>query len=252
MLRNLKQVSALLLVTALAACGGGGSGGAADATPPTLNLQAAWKNLRQQNGSAPYTISGSINGVSVSGTGELISNYNASTSFVAINPAAPFPGPSLQLNNLSRTLNQFSSRIITGGNATIVNSSENWYYDTNDNLKVLWNVEDLEQTIITSFTPLPAQVTAGSTGAFYNGTIYSRLGYTCGTTSATYSVSARSATSLTVTFIVTESTTWQTVGQCTTGTYSSRYEYELSSVGLRIRSVIGSGGGATGSLTFTF
>src|SRR5574343_1271096 len=182
----------------LGACGGGGGGSTAVDPAPTLNLQTAWKSFRQQSDSGNYAITGTLDGDSVGGTGELITNHSTSTSLLVIDVASPFPGPSVTWTNLSRSLMQFVSNYVINGATTVVSSSENYYYDSTDNLKVIWNVDDNEQTIITSTDLLPTQVTAGSTGTFYTGTVYSRLGYTCGTRSVTYSVAARTATSLTV------------------------------------------------------
>ncbi len=248
----MKHTITASIVSFLAACGGGGGGAEATVPSPTLNLQSAWNSFKQQNGSDQYGISGSVEGISVGGTGEFIIGYQANDSLTVIDTTNPFPGPSVSWTNLSRTLLEFISDISTTNGTERIYATENWYYDTTGQLKVLWNVEDLEQTIITSNTAFPTQVTAGDSGSFFTGTIYSRLGYTCGSRVATYSVTARTANALTVTVVDRSNTTQQAVGQCSTGIGESKYIFELNQNGLQLKSSVGTDNTVSGSITFTF
>lgn len=241
-----------LVAVILAGCGGGGSSSTENA--PTLSLNQAWKSYLQQSGSTSYKISGTVNSVAYSGTGEYIKNFSNNTSLLVINTANPFagPGPSITWGNLSRSLFQFSSNISASGSSAVVYAIENWYYDNAGNLRVIDNNEDLEQTIVTNFTPFPAQVTSGSSGAFFNGTVYSRLGYTCGTVTGTYAVNSRTADSLTFKITISSNTTERAIGQCTTEIASTEYTYALSSSGLFLRGVTFTSNAVNGSLNFTF
>jgi hypothetical protein len=73
MLRNLKQVSALLLIATLAACGGGGGGGAnSQPTDPNIsfNIDSALKNYFTQSYSKNVVIT-TVNLNNLSGTGTI-------------------------------------------------------------------------------------------------------------------------------------------------------------------------------------
>jgi hypothetical protein len=207
-----KLVCGTAILLLLSACGGGGGGGSeVSATPPTLNLQSAWVSFKQQNGTTNYTISGTVNGASVSGSGQFIIGYSSPTSLLTTNSAAPFPGPSVTQSNLSRTLLQLVSTATSSGGTVKVSSIENWYYDAAGQLKVIWDVEENEQTIISDFSAFPSAVTAGNAGSMFTGTVFSRLGYTCGIRNATYTVTASTATSLTLTVNDTSNTTQRAI-----------------------------------------
>lgn len=249
----MKRLYSAFLVSLLAACGGGGGGGGEqNIVSPTLNLQSAWNTFKQQNGSDQYSISGTVGGITVGGSGEFIIGYQANDSLTVIDTASPFPGPSISWTNLSRTLLEFISDVTSTNGTQRIYATENWYYDVNGRLKVIWNVDDLEQTIITSTADLPTQVTAGDSGSFFTGTIYSRLGYTCGSRVASYSVTARTATTLTVTITDRSNTTEQHIGQCSTGISESKYVFELNQNNLSLKSAVGTDSTVTGSITYTF
>lgn len=246
-----KLVSISVVAGILSACGGGG-GTSASETAPTLSLASTWNSYLQQSGSVNYTISGSVNSTPITGTGQYIKNYSSPTSLLVINTANPFagPGPSVTWNNLSRSLFQFASNI--SGASSTVYGIDNWYYDSTGTLKVIDNVEELEQTIINAFTAFPAQVTAGNSGQIFTGTVYSRLGYTCGTMIGTYSVSARSTNSLNLKITIRSNTTQQAIGQCTTDIATTEYNYTLSNSNMNLVSVVSTSNSVSGSVTFTF
>jgi hypothetical protein len=251
MINKIKLLTATAVLSLLSACGGGG-GSEVSSPPPTLNLQSAWTTFRQQNGTTNYTISGAVNGASVSGTGQFIIGYSPSTSLLTTNPAGPFPGPSITQSNLSRTLLQLVSTATSSGGTVKVSSIENWYYDAAGQLKVIWDVEENEQTIISDFSAFPSAVTAGNAGSMFTGTVFSRLGYTCGIRNATYAVTASTATSLTITVNDTSNTTQRAIGQCTTSKSVTTYVFQLSGNTLTLKSVSGTDSSATGTITYTF
>lgn len=239
-------------VALLAACGGGGGGTAEQITPPTIDLRTSWANYFQQNSSSNYTISGSLNGINVAGSGTMIVAYTSPVSVLAINPSSPFPGPSVNLSNLSKTSLVSNSTLIVNSQSTLSTSTSEYYVDSTGVFKMIKDVDDDEQTIITSFTNFPVQVTAGTAGILYSGTVFSRLGYTCGTETGTYSVAGETNSTLILTITFTQNTMNSTVGQCTTQTSTSQNKYRLTANGLRPVESVGSLSTATGSLTLTF
>lgn len=247
----IKYTLAASAVALLAACGGGG-GTAEQITPPTLDLRTAWANYFQKNSSSNYTISGSVNGINVGGNGMMIVAYTSPVSVLAIDPSSPFPGPSVNLTNMSKTSLVSNSTLIVNSQSTLSASTSEYYVDSTGVFKMIKDVDDDEQTIITSFTNFPVQVTAGTAGTLYSGSVFSRLGYTCGTESVAYSVAGETNTALIVTITFTQNTTNRTVGQCTTQTSTSQNKYRLTANGLRPVESVGSLSTATGSLTLTF
>jgi hypothetical protein len=253
----MKNTIKLLLVTAsvalLAACGGGGGGGDAQITPPTLDLRTAWATYFQSNRSNNFTVSGSVNNINVTGNGTMIVGYATPASILAIDPSSPFPGPSVNISNLSKTTLSSNGTIAANGNQSLISSTVEYYVDANGAFKVIKDVDDDEQTIVTAFTNFPAQTTSGSAGILYTGTVYSRLGYTCGTETASYSVAAESNTALIVTVTFSKNTTNRTIGQCETVTSTSQNKYRLTAAGgLSPVNSVGSSSVASGVLTLTF
>lgn len=250
---TIKYVFAATTVSFLAACGGGGGGGTAEqVTPPTLDLRTAWASYFQRNSSDDYSISGAVNGTSVGGTGTMIVSYVSPVNVLAIDPASPFPGPSINLTGVGKTTITTNATLIVNSNQSLISSSQEYYVDANGVFKMIKDVDDNEQTIVTSFTNFPSQVTSGSGGVLYTGTVYSRLGYTCGTETGTYSVSTESSSALIVTVTFTQNTTNQTAGQCSTQTSTSQNRYRLTATGLTPITSTGSHSTATGSITLTF
>lgn len=255
MKNNIRLVLATVAVALLTACGGGGGGGGGDAQiiPPTLDLRAAWATYFQSNGSNNFTVSGSINDVNVTGNGTMIVTYSMPASILSIDPSSPFPGPSVTISNLSKTTLSSNATIVANGNQALISSTEEYYVDIDGAIKVIKNVDDDEQTIVTAFTNFPAQATSGSVGILYTGTVYSRLGYTCGTDTASYSVAAESNTTLIVTVTFSKNTKNQHSTQCETETSTTQNKYRLTAAGgLSPVNSVGSSSVASGVLTLTF
>lgn len=259
MFKSTKLIIYLNFLLLTTACGGGGGGGNGSADvgytgpSPTLNLQAAWNTYYQTNSTKNYAITGNINGTNVGGNGITVINFTQPVSVLTIDPASPFPGPSINLTNVGKVTIASNATVLVNGSQSVVSSSQEIYAESNGTFKMLRNVDDNEQTIVTSFTSLPSQATSGDGGVFYSGTIFSRLGYTCGTESATYSIAAESSSALIVTTTFSLKTTNQQVGQCTTQTSTTQHKYRLTASGLALVSQTGSTSTPPiGSLTFTY
>lgn len=245
---KLRIALALSFLLALSACGGGGGDSSSgttptpdSVTPPTLDLRAAWNNLLTTTSTNNFTISGGSNGFTLDGQGTVLLTNESPATVLVFNPQNPFLGPTVTLTNLIKFTTTKSGTLIQSGTSTAllaasalygtstaISETSELYTDTNGVYKVINDLNNNEQTLITSFTQLPTAVTAGSGGTFYNGTIYSRLGYTCGTASSSFTVASESNTSLLVTFTNSVNTTQQAVGQCSTKTVTSEVVYRLN------------------------
>jgi hypothetical protein len=242
----------------LTACGGGGGGGASTSTTPdavtspTLNLRTAWQSFGLTTASYSFNFSGVIDGLTLSGSGTDLLTNASPVSIVVIDPLAPFPGPSVNETNLTKVTNAGSGTLIASGTSTAVSYTEELYIDSLGNYILIKDVDENEQTLITSFTPLPTSVTAGSGGTLYNGTIYSRLGYTCGTATSSFTVASETNTSLLVTFTNSANTERQASGQCTTQRITQQVVYRLTASGIQPVRSTGSSSLFSGSIVTTY
>jgi hypothetical protein len=252
MFKQLKLAIGLAITATLVACGGGGDSASEPITAPTLNLKSAWSSYLKSNSSKNYTVSGTLDATSVGGSGLLIISFQSPVSVLAINPFSPFPGPTQNLSNVEKTTITNNSTLIINGTQNISSSSVEYYLDASGTIKMMKDLDDNEQTIVTSFSSLPSQVTSGSGGVLYTGTVFSPLGYTCGTETGTYSVSTESNTALIVTLTITQNTTNKQVGQCTTQTLTTQEKYRLTATGLTPVNFTYSGSIASGSVSLIF
>lgn len=81
-MRVWKLMSAVAAATSLVACGGGGGGSSAPvASTETFNITQAWVNYLTSTQSLPFTLSGTLNGVSISGSGTYSQSSLQSVTF---------------------------------------------------------------------------------------------------------------------------------------------------------------------------
>ena len=257
MLKNVKPLIAISALALITACGGGGGGGGATDSgytgpSPTFNLQAAWNTYFQTNSTKNYAITGNVNGTNVGGNGITIIDFTQPVSVLIIDPASPFPGPSINLTNVGKVTIANNATIVANGSQSIISSSTEIYAESNGTFKMIKDMDENEQTIVTAFTGLPTQATSGGGGVFYSGTVFSSLGYTCGTEIATYSIAAESSSALIVTITTSQNTTNKAINNCTTQTFTSQSKYRLTASSFAPVSEAGSGSTATGSLTLTY
>ena len=196
--------------------------------------------------------SGVLNNLTLGGSGTLLITNSSPASVNVFNPSNPFLGKTVTLSNLVKVNSATSGTLIESGTSTAISAAEELYVDTNGQYKAINDVGANEQTLITSFTNLPNAVTAGSGGSFYTGTIYSRLGYTCGTSTSSFTVASETNTSLLVTFTNSQNTQQQAVGQCSTSVFTSQIIYRLTANGITLVKRTASDSNFTGSLIQTF
>lgn len=244
----------------LISCGGGGGGDSASTpspapapvTPPTLNLNSAWYAFGLTNSTNNFTFSGVLNNLTLSGSGTSSISNVSPVSVQVFDPQSPFLGKINTITNLTKVSSSASGTLIASGTSNVISSTQDVYVNNSGVYIAINNVDDNEQTLITSFTSLPSSVTAGSSGSFYTGTVYSRLGYTCGTATSSFTVASDTNTSLLVTFTDLVNTTQQAVGQCSTNRVTTQTIYRLTASGLTPVKSTGSSSQTTGSVIQTF
>jgi hypothetical protein len=209
MKNTLKVILATVSVAMLTACGGGGGGGGGGTPAPvastqTFDLRSAYVALFTTPSSNPFNISGTINGVSVTGSG------TATSGAVT---AGTFEG----LQSLQRS--QTISGTLSGNGQTIplTVTSTDWT-DTNYVPRGSTG-NDYEVVIGTPTIPTTARVS--DTGVLYTATAYpdSRKLYSTGTVVASYVVEPDTATTAIVKLIRTSRDTGSTITDTSTATF---------------------------------
>ena len=175
MLRKTKLVVAAVVAALLMACGGGGGGGstgpvASTATFPLLTVLA---NTLQAS-SNTYSISGTINGVAITGSG---------TATRGALSSGTFEGSSAQ----QRTTTATGSVVANGQTIPLNSSSIDWY---NSNYSPLGSSGGEDYVVVVGTAVIPATVRVSDTATVYTANRYSNSSKTLlrGTETVSYVV----------------------------------------------------------------
>ncbi len=195
---NYPRLLALLFSAAfLAACGGGGGDSPpAVASTRTFNLKAAYVNYLQTSTSRNFNISGSLNGVTATGSGSITKNALQPSTFQNI--------PALVMTlTTNGTVNVLGQSAPYGG----INY---YYFDTNYNplgnaARAIGSAVDSSYSVVTSSIPLPTAAKVNDSGIWWNSINYpnSMKSYSTGTTTMSYSVSPDTDSSAILTLLST-------------------------------------------------
>lgn len=199
------------IAATLVACGGGGGGGGSNPVvlTSTFNIQSAYVSTLQASSSRGFSVSGTVNGISVTGNGTITDGNLVSTTF---------EGQSA----LSQT--GVVSMTVSGNGQTIpINTSSIGYYDSNYNFL---GQSDSEYAIATTSTVLPTAAKVNDTGTIVTMNVYptSAKSYIAGTRTVAYSLGPDTANSIILTLI----TTTRDTGGTTTSTESVRIKMTTS------------------------
>lgn len=192
MLKIIKTVGALSVLALLTACGGGGDGGAAAvvASTESFPLRTVYTNTLTSSSSSNYTLSGTVNGVAVTGSGTVTyGNLSGGT----------FEGAAA----LQRTTTGTGSFVANGTTFPLNSSSTDWV-DSNYVPKGESGGDDY--VVITGTPTIPTTVRVNDTGPLYTANRYadSTKAVLRGTSTATYVVEADTASTALVTLIIEE------------------------------------------------
>ena len=197
MLGKIKYVVAAASVALMTACGGGGGGTAAPvASTQTFDLRAAYVALFTTPSSNQFSISGTIEGVSVTGSGTATSGSVSSGTFEGV--------ASLQRS-------QTISGTLSGNGQTIplTVTSTDW---TDSNYVPRGSTGD-EYEVVDGTPSIPTTARVNDTGVLFTATTYpdSRKQYRTGTVTATYVVEPETETTAIVKLIRTSRDTSSTI-----------------------------------------
>jgi hypothetical protein len=206
----MKNTIKLLLATAsvalLAACGGGGGGGtpAPVASTQTFDLRAAYVALFTTPSSNQFTLSGTIEGASVTGSGTATSGSVSSGTFEG-------------LASLQRS--QTISGTLSGNGQTIplTVTSTDW---TDSNYVPRGSTGD-EYEVVSGTPTIPTTARVNDTGMLFTAITYpdSRKQFRTGTVDVSYVVEADTATTAIVKLIRTYRDTGSTITNISTATF---------------------------------
>jgi hypothetical protein len=197
MFNKFKLLLATTSVVLLAACGGGGGGETQGpvASTSTFPLFEIHVNTLKAS-SNTFTVSGTVNGTAVSGSG------NATRGSLS---AGTFESATQQ----QRTIAVTGSISANGQSAPLNSSAIDWY---DSNYLPLGNTGGEDYVVVTGTAVIPASVRVNDTGTVYTATRWSNSSKTFsrGTEVISYVVEADTATTALLTLILTEKDTSNT------------------------------------------
>lgn len=201
MTRRILSIAVLAAPLLLAGCGGGGSGD----PPPTTSAEiyqtrTAWVNTLTESGTRSFTISGSVDGAAVSGSG------NVTFSALA---ASVFEGrPALAKTTV------LTGSLVAGGQTFPYGSTSVAHFDSNN--QPLGQVAG-EYWVVTGTPAIPQTARVNDAGTMYTVNRYTSSSKTVllGTAVVGYAVQPDTASTALLRVVVTERTTSGTVSATT-------------------------------------
>ncbi len=201
----MKSISSLIAVgalLALAGCGGGGGGsGTPAASTDTYQLRTAYVNYLTDTRSAPFTVSGTVQGVNVTGSGSFTQGALTNTTFE--NQSA------LQkVSVVTGTLN-------ANGQTGPLSSSSTTYVDSNYNPL---GSSGTDYEVVSGSVTIPTTAKVNDTGVWYSSTLYATSAKTIrrGTASVSYVLEPDSASTALLKIIRVEKDTFGTTSSSST------------------------------------
>ena len=231
-----KIVLLVSVLLTLAACGGGGgSGSGVVASTLTFPLQQININQLVNSSSAPFTVSGTMNGYSVTGTGNLTDGTLSAATFEG-NPA-------------QQQITTITGSITVNGQTSSLGSSSTTYVDSN--YLPLGVSDTSEYTVMVTANPIPSSVHVNDTGTLATGNRYtnSTKSTLLDTLTMTYVIEADTATTALLSVI----NKYQDMNGTITETSINQYRIGADGTSSRVKST-GSFNTSTtkGNLTYTF
>lgn len=181
MLRKFTQICSLALAATLIGCGGGGGGGttAPVASTSTFQLLAIQAASFQQSATRPFSLSGTFNGVAISGSGSI--------TFGSMTGATFETKPALQKTTV------VTASFTANGTSYPLNTTSTSYVDTN---YLPLGISGNEYVVVNGIANIPATALVNDTGTAFTATRYTDSTKTSqvGTATVTYALLPDTAT----------------------------------------------------------
>lgn len=221
MKNTIKLILATVSVALLTACGGGGGGGTAApvASTQTFDLRAAYVSSFINTTTNTFTITGSQDGVSITGSG---------TETTGVLSSGTFEGSSAQ----QRTSTVTGTFIVEGESFPINVSSVSWVDSNYAPLGTDGHNGD-EYTVVVGTATNPTSVQVGSSGQLYISNRFTSPAKTTplGTVVSTYVVEPDTASTALVTFI----STYKNTSNATEEIVSAQFRVNTSNAFVKIK-----------------
>ena len=218
----IKCIAAITTFAVLTACGGGGGGSTPEviASTAAFPLKTVWVNSLTNTSSNNFNVTGTINNVSITGSGTV--------TFGALS-AGTFAGLSAQ----QRTTTSTGSVLVNGTTNPINGSSISW---VDSNYTPLGESGGTDYVLVTGTPNIPTTAHVYDTGTLYTANRYSDSGRNLlrGTKTVTYVLEADTATTALVTIIEEEKDTSSTL----TSTSSSQFRITTTGTFTRIKETL--------------
>lgn len=206
-IRNYAQIPALAALFALSACGGGGGGGSIGpvTSTETFQLRTAWVNYVTDSRSMPFSLSGTISGVNVTGSGTVTQGSLSSTTFES-------------QSALQKTTTVTGSISANGSTIPLSTSSTN-YVDTSYN--PLGSNDGTDYTVVNNGAAIPTTGRVNDTGTWYSSVRYTSSAKTTrrGTDAVSFVLEPDTASTALLKIINIERDTSNTVTSTSTVTF---------------------------------
>lgn len=228
---KLKNLFTIVLSTALLiACGGGGGDSSPVVSAKTFDLKAIYANYLNSSYAYKISISGTVSGLSVAGSG----NVTLGT---------------LQTTQFEEKTALMKTSVITGtisaeGRSIPYSGSSQGYYDTNYNPL---GASSSNYLVVNSYTAMPTAAKVNDSGLWMNLTTYSSSAksYSTGTRSVSYALSADTETTAILTLIYTDKDTSGSI----TSTIADKYRISITNSVTPLSEAMSAAGN---SVLFTF
>lgn len=170
-MKSLKLFLAITVLLGLSACGGGGGGASTPvASTDTFQLRAAYVNYLTDTRSAPFTVSGTVEGINVTGSGTTTQGGLTNTTFERL--------PALQ------KVSVVTATLSANGQSLPLSATTTTYVDSNYNPL---GSDGADYEVVSGSVTIPTTAKVNDAGVWYSSTLYSSSAKTSRSGTATVS-----------------------------------------------------------------
>ena len=202
--RNLIRALSLLSLLVFSACGGGGGSSGPVTSTETFQLRTAWVNYVTDSRSLPFTMTGTVSGASLTGSGTVTQGTLTSTTFES---AAA----------LQKTTTATGSLTVNGNTVPLSTSTTN-YVDSNYSPL---GSNGTDYAVVSNSVTIPTTARVNDTGTWYSTVRYSSSAKTTrrGTATVSFVLEPDTASTALLKIIDIERNTTNTVTSTSTVTF---------------------------------
>jgi hypothetical protein len=170
-MKSIRSLIAISTLMALTACGGGGGSSTPATSTDSYQLRTAYVNYLRDTRSAPFTVSGTVQGINVTGSGSATQGALTSTTF--------------ENQTALQKVSVVTGTLSANGQTLPLSSSSTTYVDSNYNPL---GSSGTDYEVISGSVTIPTTAKVNDTGVWYSSTLYATSAKTTrrGTASVSY------------------------------------------------------------------